>query len=328
MKLRILITAVLVLCFSGTIFAQQKQNRRNQNRSRRQISLPDNIKVNSDIEYAQVDGESLLLDIYLPKKNPGRKMPVVVWVHGGGWRNGSKAGGGRRLRVLLENGYIGVSINYRLTGINSWPAQINDCKAAIRWIRANADWYNFDPDRIGVWGSSAGGHLVAMLGTSGDVKNLEGKLGNPDYSSRVQAVCDYFGPSDLLSMRKQSGKGGRIDHDSAGSPESRLVGGPLQKRQEIARSASPVNYVSSDDPPFFILHGTEDPVVPCEQSKLLHKRLKEKGVDSTLKLIEGAGHGFRNAKGLEQLVLKFFDKHLKTEEARTNATPKSSSSAK
>jgi len=246
----------------------------------------------------------------------------VVWIHGGGWRGGDK-GGGRRLVPLVENGYIGVSINYRLTHEATWPAQIHDCKAAIRWIRANAHLYNFDADRIGVWGSSAGGHLAAMLGTSGGVEPLEGELGNSGYSSRVQAACDLFGPSDIARMGEQPGPDAGLDHDAPNSPESRLLGGPVQEMKEKARSASPLTYVGPDDPPFLIVHGTRDNVVPFAQSELLAKALKKAGVEVTLKPVEGAGHGLRGVEGTTEDVQKFFDKHLKggTKRAGTASKP-------
>ena len=166
------------------------------------------------------------------------------------------------------------SINYRLSQHAIFPAQIEDCKAAIRWLRANAAKYHLDADRIGVWGASAGGHLVAMLGTTGSVKELEGKGGNLDQSSRVQCVVDWFGPSDLPTM------GG--SHDDPGSPESRLIGGPVQENKEKARKASPLTYVSKDSAPFLIMHGDQDNVVPPGQSELLAEALKKAGVEVTL----------------------------------------------
>ena len=169
------------------------------------------------------------LDLYLPEKADG-PLPVIVWVHGGGWLAGSKDGGGPAL-PFVGKGYAVAAINYRLSQHAKFPAQIEDCKAAIRWLRANAKTYNLDPDHIGVWGASAGGHLVALLGTSGDVKELEGKEGNTDQSSRVQAVVDWFGPTDLTKM------GG--SHDQPNSPEARLFGGPVQENKEKAATSQP-----------------------------------------------------------------------------------------
>src|SRR6185437_7517091 len=165
---------------------------------------------------------------------------------------------------------------YRLSGEATWPAQIHDCKAAIRWLRANAAKYGLDPDRIGVTGASAGGHLAAMLGLGGGVAALEGDVGpHTGVSSRVKCVVDQFGPSDLLAMADHSS---RIDHNAPDSPESKLIGGALQENKEKARAASPITYISRDDPPFLILHGTEDPLVPFNQSERLAEALKTVGV--------------------------------------------------
>ena len=319
---RIIITiAVMGLMITGLSAERVSERERKRPGGGMVRRRPEHVKINRDIVYARVDGKELLLDVYLPKKNPGRRMPVVVWIHGGGWRGGSK-GSGARIIPLVENGYIGVSINYRLSHEATWPAQIHDCKAAIRWIRANTKWYNFDPDRIGVWGSSAGGHLVAMLGTSGGVKELEGELGNAECSSRVQAVCDFFGPSDLLRIREPSGSESRVNRRTANSPVAKLLGGPVQEMKEKARSASPVNYVSRDDPPFLIVHGTRDNVVLFGQSEILMKALKKAGVEVTLKPIEGAGHGWRGIGNTTEDVIKFFDKHLKGKKASSSASSK------
>src|SRR5579872_5779829 len=208
------------------------------------LRVPDTIKAEFDIPYAATENRRQQLDRYLPRRPQNDKpLPVVVFIHGGAWQNGDKRGGFGTVRPLVETGkYAGVSVGYRLSGEAIWPAQIHDCKAAIRWLKANARKYNLDPDRIGVTGTSAGGHLVAMLGTSGDVAVLEGNLGeHASVSSRVACVVDEFGLTELLAM------GG--SHDNANSPESRLVGGAIQDNQDAARNASPTTYVSKDDPP-------------------------------------------------------------------------------
>jgi len=262
-----------------------------------------------DIPYAGTDNPRQKLDLLLPKERGDQKLPVIAFIHGGGWQNGDKSRAYGQLMPFVRSGnYAGVSIGYRLTDEGSWPVQIHDCKAAIRWIRANADKYGLDPDRIGIMGSSAGGHLVAMLGTSGGVASLEGNLGDfDDTDSRVKCVVDLYGPTELLTM----GNSGRIKHDDPGSPESKLVGGPLQERKDVARSASPITHVTKDDAPILIVHGTNDPLVPFEQSVSFENRLKEAGVDATLITIEGGTHGgFRNPK-LRDIVSAFFDKHLR-----------------
>jgi acetyl esterase/lipase len=227
-----------------------------------------------DLPYAGTDNRRQKLDLYLPKaRKDDKPLPVVVFIHGGAWQTGDKRGGYRMIAPLVESGeYIGVSVGYRLSGEAIWPAQIHDCKAAIRWLRANAKKYNLDPNRIGVTGTSAGGHLVAILGTTGAVPELEGTLGeHVKESSRVQCVVDQFGPTDLLAM------GG--SHNNPNSPESKLVGGAIQENKEAARNASPTSYVSKDDPPFLLIHGTNDRTVPFNQSELLHEALKKVGVE-------------------------------------------------
>jgi acetyl esterase/lipase len=279
--------------------------------------IPESIKVELDIPYAGTDNPRQRLDLYLPKNPKGDKpMPVVVFVHGGGWQAGDKRGGFGTVRPLVITGeYVGVSVGDRLTGEAIWPAQIHDCKAAIRWLRANAKKYNLDPDHIGVTGNSAGGHLVAMLGTSGDVLELEGVLGeHVEESSRVACVVDQFGPTDLLAM------GG--SHNNPNSPESRLVGGgAIQENKDAARKASPITYVSKDDPPFMLIHGTRDPVVPFNQSDLLVTALKNVGVEALLVPVRGGGHGNFATDEVPNRMKHFFDKHLRGQEVLISTEP-------
>jgi acetyl esterase/lipase len=271
--------------------------------------------VMSNIEYARVSSKSLLLDLYLPPSGQA-PFPLIVWIHGGGWSGGNKALGINSLQVRqTSRGYAVASLNYRLSGEAIFPAQIEDCKAAIRWLRANAAQYNIDANRIGVWGSSAGGHLVALLGTSGDVADLEGTVGgNLQHSSRVQAVVDWFGPARLLSMASQELPCSAIDHNAANSPASNLVGCAIQSCPDKAERASPTSYVTADDPPFLLMHGTSDCVVPPLQSQELFDRLKATGVKATLTYLQGAGHGgaaFTSANSQTQIE-GFLDQHLKS----------------
>jgi acetyl esterase/lipase len=260
------------------------------------------MKVHRDLEYVKDGHERNKLDLYLPEKADG-PLPVIVWVHGGGWQAGSKDN--PPALPFVARGYAVASINYRLSQHAPFPAQIEDCKAAIRWLRANAGMYHLDSAHFGVWGSSAGGHLVALLGTTGGVKELEGKGGNLDQSSRVQAVVDFYGPTDLTQM------GGT--HDRPDSPEAKLIGGPVQENKDKAAKANPISYATRNAAPFLILHGDKDNTVPYNQSELLVEALKKAGVEVTLKKVEGAGHGGRDFNSPEnrKLIEDFFDRHLK-----------------
>jgi len=263
----------------------------------------------ADIEYAKPNGISLKLDIYLPQ-NISKPYPVIVFVHGGGWRGGSKEDPPTDFLVLL--GYAVVSINYRLSQQALFPAQIYDCKAAIRWIRANAAQYGFDPLRIGAWGGSAGGHLVALLGTTVEVDSLEGRVGgNLQFSSEVQAVCDWYGPANFLTICDYPST---TNHCSSTSPEAQLIGGAIPDNPQKAWAASPIAYVSKNDPPFLIMHSTGDMAVPFHQSVEMDSALRQVGVKVTFKPVIGNLHGvdvFSN-DSTRKAVADFFDRQLKT----------------
>jgi acetyl esterase/lipase len=265
-------------------------------------AIPDGVDAYLDLEYVENGHVRQRLDLYVPEK-PAGPLPLIVWVHGGGWSGGSKAS--PTALPLTARGFAVASIEYRLSQHAVFPAQIEDCKAAVRWLRANAGTYDLDPQRFGAWGSSAGGHLVALLGTAGDAKELEGRNGHLDQTSRVQAVVDWFGPTDFLRMRGT--------HDQAGSPESRLIGGPIQQNKEKAHRANPIAYISPSTPPFLIMHGTGDRAVPFEQSELLAAELKIAGVEVTLVPLPGAQHGdpmFWSAPNMRR-VEEFLTRHLK-----------------
>ena len=271
--------------------------------------LPAGVRLVADQDYVGDGNPRHRLDLLLPEKPVGHKpLPVVAYVHGGGWRGGDKSSGLPRVAGLVASGrYVGVSIGYRLTGEASWPAQIHDCKAAIRWLKAHAKNYRFDPDRIAVFGSSAGGHLVSMLGVSGGVEDLRGRLGpHGKYDSRVAAVVDFFGPTDFLKMTDQPGE---IDHNAARSPESLLVGGAIQEHVDRCRHASPLTYVDSRDAPFLIVHGDRDDVVIFPQSQLLQAALKKAAVPVALVTVKGGGHGVRG-RAVEARVREFLEFHL------------------
>lgn len=297
--------------------AQRRWRQLREDRS--QMTLPKGVEALRDIEYAKVDEHSLLLDIYRPEKIE-QPLPVIVWIHGGGWRGGSRTI--CRALPMSGQGYAVVSIDYRLSGQASFPAQIHDCKAAIRWIRAHARKYGFDPERIGVWGSSAGGHLAALLGTTGDMKEMEGTVGgNLEYSSRVQAVCDFFGPTDLTRIREILVDSERAEH--AHNVVEQLLGGPVQENMAKAKAASPALHVTKNASPFLIVHGEQDPTVPLRQSELLADALRQTGVEVTLHVVKGGGHGIGGEFGrpaIEAMITAFLDKHLKPKSNPTTQT--------
>jgi acetyl esterase/lipase len=263
-------------------------------------------KVFRNLAYIEGGHERNRLDLYLPEKADGR-LPLIVWIHGGAWMAGSKTDPSPAF-MMVRKGYAVASINYRLSQHAVFPAQIEDCKAAIRWLRANADKYHLDPDHIGVWGASAGGHLVALLGTTANVKQWDGHGGNLDQSSRVQCVVDWFGPTELASMGAEG--------DPPGSPVALLVGGPAQENKDKVRKASPLTYVDKNSAPFLILHGDKDDIVPPKQSELLADALKKAGVEVTLQVVEGNGHGGPGFGSPEnwKLTDDFFAKHLQKKE--------------
>ena len=217
----------------------------------------------SDLAYASLS-DAQKLDLYIPEG--AGPFPLVIMVHGGGFMFGDKADGAGLTGVdqLLANGYAVASINYRLSGEAQYPAQIQDAKAAVRFLRANAAQYNLDSEKFGAWGASAGGNLVALLGTTCGVAELEGAdLGNADQSSCVQAVVDWFGPIDFLTMDEQfAGTSCPQTHNDASSPESKLVGAEIQSVPDLVKTTNPMNYIDAGDAPFIIQHGSADCNIP------------------------------------------------------------------
>ncbi|UUO05708.1 alpha/beta hydrolase [Blastopirellula sp. J2-11] len=274
--------------------------------------LPSGVSMQKDLTYAKIGDRELKLDLYLPKEAQ-EPLPLVIWVHGGGWMGGSK--NGCPARWLVSDGYAVASVEYRLSGEAIFPAQIEDCKAAVRWLRANAGKYGINPDQFGVWGSSAGGHLVSLLGTTSDSGEFN-KGEHLDVSSRVQAVCDYYGPTDLLQMDVNAIPGARLKHLDPNSPESKLIGGPILENKAKAAKANPIEYISEMTPPFLIVHGDADPTVAHYQSELLFEALKKAELPVHFHTIEGGGHGkgFGGAE-VSDMVNQFFDRTLKSDQA-------------
>ena len=267
-----------------------------------------------DIPYSdQPVSETQKLDLYIPKS--GKPMPCLVWIHGGAWLGGSKDRLAPEIDTLLYHSYVVASIGYRLSPEAVFPAQIRDCKAAIRFLRENALKYRIDSARIAVAGSSAGGHLAALTGTSAGMDKWESPHDcHGKTSSRVQAVVDFYGPTDFLIMDElPDACRDPMVHLSPDSPESLLLGCNITECPEKVRVANPVSYISPDDPPFLIFHGTSDCTVTPKSSILLETRLKEQGIRAELHLIPGAGHGGKefSTPEVRALVLDFLDGILK-----------------
>lgn len=267
--IRYLIVAICLVCVTG-LRAEEKTP----------------VKITRDLVYAEVAGEKLKLDLYIP--STGEKPPLVVWIHGGGWRAGSRKN--PKIRDITKHNYALASISYRFTDKAIFPAQIHDCKAAIRWLRAHADQYGYNADWIAVAGSSAGGHLALLVGVSDGVAELEGKVGGHfDRSSRVQAIIDYYGPSDFVLRGKTQPE--RAYTEKSGS--FALLGGlktgkPTMRTEQFA---SPAHYVSAADPPLLVFHGRADTVVLLDQSQHIVSLYDKAGLDARLVILDKAGHG-------------------------------------
>ena len=269
------------------------------------IHAADAFRIEKDIAYLAPDRKEKA-DLYLPTNNPsGARRPAVVIIHGGGWTGGDK-GAAREINIgtnLALRGYVGLSINYVLASTNqavskaTWPQNLHDCMTAVRWLRKNAERLQVNPERIGVIGGSAGGHLAAMLAVTGEKDGLDPKGPYGEFSCRVQCAVDLYGPADLSGHRDIS-----------------MLGKSRADALELYRAASPVTYVDKHDPPILILHGTADKTVDIAQSKLFAERLKAVGARHELVIVEGAPHTFHlqpKQADLRPKVLGFFDQHLK-----------------
>lgn len=262
------------------------------------------VRREQDIVFAKGGGSELKLDLAMPKEGEG-PFPAIVCLHGGGWVHGDRTQLRQSLEALARRGYVAISPDYRLAPRHRFPAQIEDCKAAVRWLRANAESYRVDTRKIGVVGFSAGAHLACLLGVTDKDDGLEGEGGNAEQSSAVQAIVSFFGPTDLT----QTG----WDREVQTKNLEPLLGGTAADKPDAYRKASPITYASKKAPPFLFLHGTADRLVPIEQSRLLADKLRDAGVSARLVSVEGEGHGWRGDKLLSTIaqMMDFFDETLK-----------------
>jgi acetyl esterase/lipase len=262
-----------------------------------------------DYVYGKGGGQDLHAEIAYPK-NAMKPLPALIYIHGGGWYAGDQFQGDPA--GMARQGYYGVSIEYRLADTAKWPAQIQDCKCAIRWLRANAAKFNVDPNRIGVWGASAGGHLVACVGTMTDPR-LEGDGGWPGVSSKVQAVADLCGPVDFTRAD--------LTFDFLMKAQERLMGNTLAQNPAAWKAASPIYDVKPGDPPFLIIHGDSDTIVNPGQATIFIDALAKAGVPHEVLIVKNAGHEYGeqvgkpiepNIAGIQKAIADFFAKQLKS----------------
>jgi acetyl esterase/lipase len=266
------------------------------------------IRFHRNLVYGKGGDTDLKLDLATLKDGDG-PFPAIVCIHGGGWRAGKRQDLARLTELLAGKGYVAVTVSYRLTAKAKFPAQIEDCKAAVRWLRANAKKYKVNADRIGAVGFSAGGHLVCMLGTTNKKDGLEGKGGNADQSSRVQAVVSFFGPTNFNTKD--------WSEDIEKTFLIPFVGTTYEDKPEVYKKISPINYVTKEAPPFLFFHGTKDSLVGLRHSKELAAKLEKAGVSAKVVEMKGDGHGWGGKKLTQTLdqTVAFFDKVLKEKKA-------------
>jgi acetyl esterase/lipase len=276
--------AVLIACLMGSpVFAE--------------------VKIETDVVYGKAGGRELKLDLAVPPTGEG-PFPLVVCVHGGAWRLGNKRDLQPWLPILAERGYVAVSVGYRLSPDHQFPSQIEDCKTAVRFLRANARKYQIRKDRVGAIGYSAGGHLAALLGLTDPKAGFEGTQ-HAEESSDVQCVVDYFGPTDLSAFSK--------DESAQKAMFAPLMGGPYSEKSADHDKASPINHVRKDSPPFLIFHGSKDGIVPIDQSRLFAEKMKKVGAPVTYVEFPEEGHGWGGKPARDSTIktLDFLREHLK-----------------
>jgi len=293
--------AVLLALLPSELASQQKPPSK----------APDDVEWLRNVEFGKGGEQKLTMHILRPRKLPKEPMPVLVYIHGSAWMRDNKDLAVARLIATAQQGYFGAAIQVRTSGEAAFPAQIEDSKCAIRFLRAKAKEYHLDTNRIGVWGDSSGGHLSALVATSGNAKELEGTGGWAEISSQVHAACPMCPAIDFLSPDWPE------RHNMPNGPAFRLLrGDPRKDKMELAKNASPLTYITKDCPPFFIVHGDNDRTVPYSQGKLLYDALTKAGVNAKLHTIKGGDHGAVHQQD-KLVVTEFFDKQFK----KNAATP-------
>jgi len=292
LSIRYFVASLFALIWATTTQAQTK------------VIVPDDVTFEAGVEYANPDDQHLQLNIARPKTGDG-PFPAIICIHGGGFRAGSRTGYDGLIVKFAQQGYVAMTVSYRLAPKYQFPAAVHDTKAAVRWARANAAKYKIDPTRIGATGGSAGGHLAQFLGVTADVKEFEGDGGHAKESSAVNCVVNIYGPSDFT---KSYGKS--VD---AAEVLPLFLGGNLEKAKKQHIKASPLYWVTPNAVPTLCIHGTDDKYVAHEQAVWLIDKLKVNGVEAELLTIEGAGHGFKgkDAETADKALFAYFDKQLK-----------------
>ncbi|MEI6714652.1 MAG: alpha/beta hydrolase [Verrucomicrobiota bacterium] len=267
-----------------------------------ELAIPEGVKFERGVEFSNPDEQHLQVNIAQPE-GPG-PFPAIVCIHGGGFRAGKRESYDALCLTLAKQGFVAITVTYRLAPTYPFPAAVQDCKTAVRWLRANADKYHVDPKRIGATGGSAGGHLAQFLGVTADVPEFEGS-GYLNQSSAVNCVVNYYGPSDLTQSYGKS-----VD---AAEVLPLFFGGNLEQKRREHIVGSPLYWITPKAAPTLCIHGTEDKYVAFEQAGWLVDRLKACAVEAELLPLEGAGHGFKgaDAEKAQNALLAFFNRHLK-----------------
>lgn len=314
----ILITSVSILVVAKPLIGSSNNSESTEIRTIRANKRSTNhVRLYANIPYKTIGNKKVKLHLLIPEGHKSKPKPLIIFVKGSGWGKNKPQDSFMFIPQLAEfakKGYVVASVEHRTSHEAKFPAQIQDVNSAVLFLKNNAKEYQINPKLVGVWGTSSGGHLAALLGTGCHVLELRGEKSDSKYNSCVQAVVDWYGPTDFLQMSKATPS---YYAEAPESAESLLIGTPILENKEKVRKANPITYVTKDSPPFLIMHGDEDKRVPFNQSELLYEALKKNGVDATLIKVKGGGHGsgFSNPE-IFKIVQEFFDKHLNSNDMK------------